>query len=237
MQRSMEKAAPARKRPGLLANLAFNIIIPTLVMTKLSSDDWLGPAWAIVVALAFPVGYGLRDWLQAHKPNFFSLLGVVSVLLTGGISLLALDPQYIAIKEAAIPGLLGIATAISVYTRWPLVRIFLYNDQVLKVDRVAEALAQRQATAQFERRLAIASWMVAGSFFLSSALNYALARFILVSPPGTTAYTEELGRMTALSFPVIALPSMVVLMGALFFLLNSIRKLTGLQYEEIFQEP
>src|SRR5690606_15622318 len=107
---------------------------------------------------------------------------------------------------------------------------------VLKVEKVNEALRQHNATAQFERRLRVASWLVAGSFFLSSALNYILAKVILVSPPGTSAYSEELGRMTALSFPVIALPSTLVLVGALYYLLNGIRKLTHLELEELFQE-
>ncbi len=35
-------------------------------------------------------------------------LGLISVLLTGGIGLLELDPQWLAIKEAAIPGIIGI---------------------------------------------------------------------------------------------------------------------------------
>lgn len=232
----MPEQTASRKRSGVLANIGFNIVIPTLILTKLSGDDYLGPMYAIIVALIFPIAYGLRDYFQAHRPNFFSLLGIVSVMLTGGMSLLALDPRYIAIKEAAIPGLLGVATLLSVFTRWPLVRTFLYNDQVLHVERVSEALRQRNAVPLFERRLRSASYMVAASFFMSAALNYVLARVILVSPPGTTAYSEELGKMTALSFPVIALPSTLVLMGALFYLLHNIRKLTDLPYETIFQD-
>ena len=50
-----------------------------------------------------------REFINLRKVNFFSALGIVSVSLTGGISLLELDPVYIAIKEAAIPGMLGIA--------------------------------------------------------------------------------------------------------------------------------
>lgn len=231
-----EQSAAPKRRPGVLANLAFNIVIPTLIMTKLSGEDRLGPLFSIVVALAFPIAYGIRDYLRAHKPNFFSLLGIVSVLLTGGMSLLQLDPQYIAIKEATIPGLLGLATLASTWTRWPLVRTFLFNEQVMRVDVVHEALRQHGTERQFERRLQIASWMVAGSFFLSSVLNYGLARYLLVSPPGTPAFTEELGKMTALSFPVIALPSTVVLVAALFYLLQGVQKLTHLQLEDLFQE-
>ena len=228
-------AAP-EKKPNMLANLAFNIIIPTLIMTKLSSEDYLGPMWSIVVALAFPVVYGLRDYLETRKTNLFSALGVFSVIMTGTMSLLKLPPEYIAIKEAAIPAIFGIATLISIRTRYPLVKTFLYNDQVLQIAKVKQALAAGNNESLFERKLANASYMVAGSFFLSSALNYILAKVILVAEPGTVEFTEQLGKMTALSFPVIALPSTIVLMAALFYLLHHIRRLTGLDSEDIFNE-
>lgn len=232
----MQATRPDRPKHSLLANLGFNIVIPTLILMQLSNDDRLGPAWALVIALAFPVGYGLRDFIQTRKTNIFSALGVFSVLLTGGMGLLKLDPQYIAIKEAAIPGLLGLATLLSLRTRYPLVRTFLYNEQILKVQHVSAALREHRAEQQFERRLTVASYLVAASFFLSSALNYILAKMILVSPPGTSEFNAELGKMTALSFPVIALPSMIVLMAALFYLLNGIQKLTDLKLDDIFHE-
>jgi hypothetical protein len=37
------------------------------------------------------------------------MLGFVSVLLTGGIGLLQLDPKWIAVKEAAVPAVIGLA--------------------------------------------------------------------------------------------------------------------------------
>jgi len=205
-------------------------------LTKLSSEDYLGPIYSIVVALSFPIGYGIRDYLQSHKPNLFSILGTISVLLTGGMSLLKLDPEYIAIKEAAIPALFGIATLLSIRSKYPLVRTFLYNEQVLQINKVKLALQEHNSEADFDHKLSNASYMVAGSFFMSSVLNYILAKVILVSEPGTVAYTEELGKMTALSFPIIALPSTVVLMAALFYLLHHIQKLTHLKAEDIFNE-
>lgn len=224
------------KKHSLLANLSFNILIPTVILSKLSSEEYLGPVYSIAVALAFPVIYGARDYLNAHKPNFFSILGVVSVILTGGMSLLKLPPEYIAIKEAAIPALLGLATLVSIYTGHPLVRTFLYNDQILQVDKVSAALHTYNTTDEFERHLKIASYLVAGSFFLSATLNYTLAKIILVSAPGSTEFAEELGKMTALSFPVIALPCTIVMAGTLYYLLTNIQKLTRLSLEEIMQE-
>lgn len=231
LQLKQESLQP--KKESLLANLLINIVVPTLVLTKLSGDDWLGTKWAIVVALAFPLLYGLRDLQRSGKVNFFSALGTISVLLTGGISLLELDAEYIAVKEAAIPGLLGLATVISLYTRWPLVKTLLYNDRILDTGKIARALAGNGNENAFERTLQQASWMIAGSFFLSSTLNYVLAKILLQSPPGTETFNEELGKMTALSFPVIALPATVILMLVLIFLFRRIGKLTGLKLEEI----
>ncbi|MBL4827345.1 MAG: MFS transporter [Spongiibacteraceae bacterium] len=229
------QASNKPQKPGtLLANLAFNIIIPTLILTKLSSEEYLGPLYSVVVALSFPVAYGLKDYFQTRKTNFFSALGVISVLLTGGMTLLQLDPQYIAIKEDAIPALFGIATLVSTRTRYPLVHTFLFNEQVLQIHKVKDALIKHNTEANFNHKLRFASYMVAGSFFMSSVLNYVLARVILVSAPGTVEFTEEIGKMTALSFPVIAVPSTLVLMGTLFYLLHHIRKLTHLETDDIF---
>lgn len=224
------------KRESLLVNLLLNIIVPTIILSKFSGEEQLGIKMGIVVALAFPLIYGARDFIIRRKLNVFSALGFVSILLTGGISLLELDPQYIAIKEAAIPGLIGIATLISLKTRYPLVRTFLYNDKVLKIDRVDTALTRYDNHNAFETTLRNASYLIAGSFFLSSLLNYILAKVILVSPPGTVAFNEELGKMTALSFPVIAVPAMLVMMGAMFYLFRQIKQLTHLGLDEVIND-
>lgn len=224
------------KKENFLVNILLNIIIPTLILTKLSGEQNLGPQLAVVVALLFPIAYGLRDFIRNRKINIFSALGIISILLTGGISLLQLDPQYIAIKEAAIPGLIGLATLFSVRTRYPLVKTFLYNDTVLKVEKVSAALKHYGTERQFEKTLRNASYLVAGSFFLSSVLNYVLARILLVSAPGTEAFNAELGRMTALSYPVIALPVMCVMIGAMFYLFRNIHRLTHLTLEDIIND-
>ncbi|WP_331352677.1 VC0807 family protein [Cellvibrio sp. UBA7671] len=227
---------PKPKKESFLANLLMNIVIPTLILTKLSGDEHLGATWGLIVALAFPISYGLRDFLINKKINVFSALGIVSVLLTGGLSLLHLPPQYFAIKEAAIPGILGIVTLISIKTRYPLVKTFIYNDKVLKIHKVDSALQHYGTHKQFERTLNNASLMIAASFFLSSALNYILAKIILVSQPGTAEFNAELGKMTALSYPVIALPMMIIMMGTLFYVFRSIRLLTHLTLEEVIND-
>ncbi|EIK44952.1 hypothetical protein O59_001626 [Cellvibrio sp. BR] len=227
---------PKQKKESFFANLLMNIVIPTLILTKLSDAEYLGPTWALIIALAFPLSYGLRDFVANKKINVFSALGIVSVLLTGGLSLLQLDPEYFAIKEAAIPGILGIVTLISIKTRYPLVKVFIYNDKVLKIQKVDSALEQHQTKKHFERTLSNASLMIAASFFLSSILNYVLAKIILVSQPGTAEFNAELGKMTALSYPVIALPMLIIMMGTLFYVFRSIRLLTHLTLEDVIND-
>lgn len=226
--------APKTPRHSVITNLLFNIVIPTLILTKLSKEQYLGAQYSIVIALAFPIAFGAYDFYKTGKANLFSILGFISVLLTGGISLLELDAKYIAIKEAAIPGLIGLAVLGSQYTRFPLIRTLLLNEEFINVKRINTALAQREAQVEFDQALGRANYLVAASFFLSSFLNYALAKYILVSPPGSEAYSEELGKMTGLSFPVIALPCTLFMMGALYYLISRIKQLTGLALEDIF---
>ena len=227
---------PAEKQESLLLNLLCNIILPTLILTKLSNEDYLGIKLAIIVALAFPLIYGLHDFITRGKLNFFSGLGVVSVSLTGGISLLEMDAIYIAIKEASIPGVLGVATLLSLKTSQPLIHTLLLNDKVFDVGRINQALDSNDSQSEFDQLLINASWILAGSFFLSSLLNYLLAVIILTAEPGTVAFNEQLGKMTALSFPVIALPAMAVIMGNIFYLFRGIKKLTGLELENIVKQ-
>ncbi len=223
------------QRENMLINLGFNVIVPTLILTKLSGDEYLGTTWGVVIALLFPIVYGLRDFQQRGKINFFSGLGVFSVVMTGGISLLELDPQYLAYKEAGIPAIFGLATLISLKTPYPLVRTLLFNDTVIEIDKVHHALVEHNSVEAFDQRLITASWIIAGSFLVSSILNYLLATMIVTSQPGTVEYNAELGKMTALSFPVIAVPAMIMMMGAMFYLFRGITHMTGMPFEDIIR--
>ena len=56
---------------NLLLNIACNIIIPTLILINLSDDNYLGIRFAIVTALAFPVFYGLKDFIKNKETKHF----------------------------------------------------------------------------------------------------------------------------------------------------------------------
>ena len=231
-QTSARTVAQRPENPWI--SLLINIAIPALVLMKLSGEEYLGPVYGLLVALAFPLVYGIQDAVRRRRLNFISALGVVSTLLTGGIGLLELDPKWLAVKEAAVPAVIGLAVIISTRTRYPIVRSLLYNEKIINVAAVDAALDAHNNHPRFERSLVMASWLLAGSFFLSSTLNFILARMIVRSPAGSIAFNEELGRMTALSYPVIVVPSMAIMIVALWYLLRQIRGLTHLKLEQIF---
>jgi hypothetical protein len=200
---------------------------------KLSGDDALGATTALIVALAFPLGWGLFERVKYNKFNFFALLGLISVLLTGGIGLLQLDSQWLAIKEAAIPGLISIAVLVSTRTRYPLIKTLLYSPKIMDVDKIKQKLEDSGNTEEFEGRLLNATYLLSGAFFFSSVMNYILAKWIVTSAAGSTAFNEELGQMTLLSYPVIAIPSMIIMMAIFYYLWRTIHGMTGFSLEEI----
>jgi hypothetical protein len=106
---------------------------------------------------------------------------------------------------------------------------------VIDVPRVDRALAERGNQGAFERLMAEATWILAASFLLSAGLNFGLARWILQSPAGTPEFAAELGKMMALSWPVIVLPSMAIMLLALWRLFRGLKQLTGLELDSIFR--
>ena len=227
------KSATPQHKPRPMVDLLVSILLPSIILMKFSGEADLGASKALILALALPLCWGLFELIQYRKFNFIALLGVVSVLLTGGIGLLKLDPQWLAVKEAAVPGVIGIAVLVSTRTRYPLIRTLLYNEKVINVARVQERLQARGQVEIFNQRLLRATYFLAGTFFFSSVMNYIVAKWIVISPAGTEAFNEELGQMTLVSYPMIAIPSMIMMMAILFYLWRTIHGLTGLKMEEI----
>ena len=219
-------------KPNPLIELLIVLILPSLILMKLSGPEALGTLNALLVALAFPLFWGAWSLVRERKVNLLAVLGLCSVLLTGGIGVLQLDAQWLAVKEAAIPGLIGLAVFVSAFTSKPLVRVLLLSPALLKVERIQENLQRRGNTLAFETRLKFATWMLGGSFLFSSVINYFLAAWVVTSPAGTQAFNEELGRMNLLSYPVIALPSMLIMLALFYYLARTLNELAGLKLTE-----
>ncbi|MCZ0921033.1 VC0807 family protein [Vibrio diabolicus] len=222
------------KKPNPLFEILFNVFIPSFILMKYSGEEHLGTAMALVVALLFPVVYGGMDLIRNKKFNFISALGFISVLLTGGIGLLELDTRWLALKEALIPGLIGLAVLGSTFTRYPLMQKLVLNDTVLNLSLINERLKENGQSEAFERCLMSSNYLFASTFAFSSAMNYFLATWIVTSPSGTAAFNEELGKMTLYSYPMIAIPSMLMMFGIFYYIWRQVRTMTSLETEQIF---
>jgi len=220
-----------------MIDMLMSIVLPSLILMKLSDDQYLGATWALIIALIFPIGWGLFELLKYKKYNFIAILGLVSVLLTGGIGLLELDTKWLAIKEALIPALIGIAVLISTRTKHPLVRTLLYNPTIIDVDTVHQRLVENNNEKPFEARLHKANYLLSSTFAFSAVMNYILAKWIVTSPAGSAAFNEELGQLTIVSYPVIALPSLIMMFAIFYYIWKTIHGLTGLTLDEILQTP
>ncbi len=236
LQIGMQKENP-------LLSIGINILLPVIILNKVSPLGEAGPAVALILALSLPVGYGLWDYIQRRHKNMISLLGVINILFTGGLALMELEGIWFAVKEAAFPLLIGVAVAISAFTRKPFVQMIAYNERVMNLDRIRQGLEAHQSHQALQLHLKISTLLFAVSFFISSILNFVLARRIfldidptLSSSQRTAVLNEQIAAMTWQSFLVIALPLMIFSALILWHLIHGVRKYTGLTLEEILPQ-
>ena len=222
---------PSAPSPWL--EIAVTILAPSLVLMQASGDQALGPTGALLLALAFPLGWGLNNWRQRRGFGLMAGIGLVSTVLTGGIGLLRLDGSWFAVKEAGVSALFGVAVALSAFSARPLIHALLLHPSLFDVARLEAALAARGSSDAFARRMRQATLMLAGTFAVSATLNYVLARWLVTSPSGSEAFNAELGRFTLISWPAITLPSLAMSMALLWWIGRRIQELAGLHMNDL----
>ena len=224
------------KKENQFLSLLFNIIIPLIILTRLSKDEYLGPIIGLLIALLFPIIFGLYGLIVQKQKSLISMIGFTGVLLTGVIGLMKFPPHWIAIKEAAIPLIIGIIVLFSTKTSWQVISKFLYNREIFDVDKIQKHLDSNGLQLQLISKLNKANLFLSSSFFISAGLNFLLAKIIVQSMPGTPQFNEEIGQMTMLSFPVIVLPSILIMILIFWYITSSIKHLTKLDSNEILSE-
>lgn len=133
-----------KKQENFLPNILLNVAIPSLILTKLSGEAHLGAFWGLIVALIFPITYGIYDFCTRENVNFFSIFGFISTLLTGIIGLLELSKSVLILKETSMPLLL-------------LTSLILFKDKANNF--LKEAFSQAIDFNKSRRRLAGKSWI------------------------------------------------------------------------------
>jgi len=223
-----------QEQPHPLIDVLLTVILPSVVLESLSKPERLGPAWALVVALLMPIGFGIYCFVKKRGLNFFSILGFIAVVVTGGLGLLNLSSGWFAAKEAAFPVFLGLAFPLSFYWKKPLVNELLLNPQIINHTTLNAALNTESKRGLFRGLLGRASWALAGTMFLSAIANaWMILIFLDGKTPGTEEYIQAIGRQNWVGFLVIGIPMMAALMLLMFWMLRRIESLTGLERADL----
>lgn len=223
-----------------LLNILINIILPVFVLNKLGKH--LDPKLTLIVALAFPLVYGVQDYIRRHHKNYVSLLGVINILMTGGLALMALEGHWFAVKEAALPFVLGLFVLGSRWSKNPAARLIFCNPQVLNMELIGQKLDEHRRAEDFQSLLERTTLWLSLSFFVSAALNFfiALRVFVAIDPALDMAVreqvlNEQIARMTWMGFAVIALPLMFFSAALVFLFLKRLSVMTEMPVNSLLK--
>jgi len=217
------------KKENQLLNILLNVIIPSIILIKLSNENYLGPFYGIIIALSFPIIYGIYNFFIRHDVNILSIFGFVSVLLTGSISLFELSKTILIIKETSIPLLIVVFMIIFKKRTNKFIKNLLC--EIFNFEKIEKKIGKKKLT----KNIANLSKLMKYPFLASAILNFILAFVLIKSEPGTIAYNTQIGTMTALSFPVIAIPSMIFTMIIILLFIKKTKKDTGYKMEELMK--
>lgn len=225
---------PAKQQPHPLIDLLLTVVLPSVVLEYLSPADRLGPFWALVVSALLPLGYGIYCWVTSAGLNFFSLLGLVAVIITGGLGLLELSAFWIGIKELSVPLIIAIAFPLS--HRWgkPVIASMLFAPHLINERVLQSALNTPEKQRGFQRILFQASLGLGLAMLLSGLINFALALYLVGNKtPGSEAYVKALGTLNWAGTLFIGLPLMAAMMIVLMRFLRGVFALTGLEKDDL----
>ena len=228
-----------------LLNIFVNVLLPIVALSQLSKSgdkSWhIGPEYGMAVAVAFPFIYGVLFFFKNKKFNFYSVLGIISVLLTGFITIHVWNEDgsikenadlLFAIKEAAIPLMLGAAMLYSHRTKNPLIDVFFLNPDIFDIKKIEETAKEKNTFNDYLAFRLKLTWMFASSFLLSSLLNFILAMYLLKDANDKESYNLAVGKVMGYGYLVIGIPLMIIMVGCLIYLMKTISRITGLTKEE-----
>jgi hypothetical protein len=233
----MDKPQP--KENPLISILA-NVVLPVFILNKLSSQS---PLVALVIAMAFPLGYGGYSFIRNKKINFISVLGILNTLFTGGFAILKLDGIWFAVKEAGFPLLIGVFVLFSSFGKSPFLKLILLDSGALNTDDLYKAIKEKSVDLDFTKLVQRFTLYFSTSFFLSAFLNFVLALRIFKKIPKditeiaqTEMLNQQIADMTWQGYVVIFIPSILVLFVTFFFFFRKLTALTGLPFEKLVKE-
>lgn len=229
---------PQHKPENAFLNILFNIVIPILILNK--GSKFLGSFWGLVIALAFPLSYGIYDHITRKKTNAISILGLLNVGITGSLALFKLHGIWFAIKEAAFPLLVGAFVFGSAFTKSPFISTLFLNPQLIDVGRLKARLFERKTEDDFNQLLKKSTLWISLSFVFSAICNFVLAVRIfepiaetLDAEAQAQVLNEQIASMTTWSMGVIVLPCILFMVAIFLYLTKGMQRLSGLTEDEL----
>ena len=239
-----------------LLNVLLSVLAPVLVLDNCSASGdklWhLGTTWAMVVALALPIGCGIYSLVTERKVEAMTAFGLLGTILTGVVTIyantgdaLAIRPDtpwWYAAKEAIIALLLAGAMLVSGGKEGSLLRACVYSDALFDIRRIETTVREKGLTDGYDSILKQAAYMTSGSLFFSAILNFALALYFLLPVPDmpaaeqTVQYNYAVSKMTWMGYLIIGVPLLATLFLVIRYLGRELQQLTDLPDKNIYMK-
>lgn len=223
-----------------LLNLLCNIAIPIFLLNKMT-ERW-GYLPTLIIAIAFPLCFGLFEYFYHHKKSMISVLGLINVLISGGLGLFKLGGMWFATKEAVFPFLIGIFVLLSPYFSKPFIETLLMNPEIMKTDEIEKITAEQGTQNKLKKLIHNSNHFFSFSFFFSGVCNYFLAiriftplDAILDEAKKGQILNEQIAEMHSKALMFIAGPSFVITLVLLFYFLNQLEKITGIKKDDLLK--
>lgn len=237
-----------------LLNVLLSVLAPVLILDNCSATGdklWhIGTTWAMVVALALPIGCGIYSLVTERKIEAMTAFGLLGTILTGVVTIyantgdaLAIRPDtpwWYAAKEAIIALLLAGAMIVGGGKEGSLLRACVYSDALFDIRRIEAAVREKSLQTGYNAVLNRAALMTAGSLLFSAAMNFGLALYFLLPVPDMPAaeqaiqYNYAVSKMTWMGYLIIGVPLLATLFLVIRYLGKALQKLTSLPDKEVY---
>lgn len=216
-----------------MLNAFINIALPIAILLTLSGDDRLGPIPALLLAIGIPATYGISGLVRSRKVNAQSILGVLSVLLTGIIAVFRLDTAFFPIKEAAIPIGFALIVVGSNRTGFPIAKLLF--DVVLRKERVERDIRERGAEPAFRAHIERCGVLWAGTMLFSGAMKFALSSLIVTAPAGTPQFNHQLATYELAQMPTSKIITLVMILALIWYIGKGAAAIVGTTPGEVLR--
>ena len=214
--------------------LVVGFVIPTIVLLFLSGESRLGPLWAMVLALAFPLTLELYSLRIKRKPSLMSLFAIIGILVIGAISLLGLSEDWLALRRSIVYLAAALGLIIALHFKRDFVDRALAK--VINMDMVHAAARKKGVEKQLARHINKTSYVFAAFLLVIGAISYIVTIVFITATTGSSEFNAQYAELRILSLLYVTLLFFVGMTALLMYLVAGIEKLTGIKTEELLKK-